>query len=124
MPFELAKEVSFIIHIILVFSIFGAFLIQGWRKIGPVIFMYKIYGCILAWYLICKLFNGCPITYLENYLSVVFYGSYFYPNYSFKDSIVSVFIKTPSNYIPLVITVAYQLISLQWRSRIRSRKNL
>jgi len=124
MPFELAKELSFIVHIILVFSIFSVFILNGWRRKNPIIFMYKIYACILAWYLICKIFNGCPITYLENYISFYFYGSYFYPNYDFRDSIVSVFIKNTSNYIPLFITVAYQLINLQWRSRIKSRENL
>lgn len=124
MTFELAKEISFIIHIVLVFSLFGVFLIQGWRVFNPIIFMYKIYACIFVWYMICVMFNGCPLTYVENYLSYTFYGRHFYPDYNFNGSIVSVFIKTPSNYIPLVITVAYQLISLQWRSRIRSRKNL
>ena len=124
MSFETAKDISFIIHMVFILSVFGTLLLIGWRKVTPTKMMYKLYFCILIWYVICRVFDGCPLTYLENYISFRIYGSTFYPDYDFNKSIVSVFVKNPSNYIPLFIVIAYQLITFSWRSRIESRRNL
>ena len=124
MVFETAKTVSFIIHLILVFSVFSVFLLHNWRKTTLINLMYKLYICIFVWYFICVLFDGCPVTYLENYISYKIYGKYFYPDYNFSKSIVSTFIKDPSHFIPLFFVITYQLITYQWRLRIESRKNM
>lgn len=124
MSFEIAKKLTLIIHMILILSVFLYFILRNWKQNGPIIIMYRTYISVFLWYIICLCSNGCPITHLENFISFKLFDRYFYPNYNFNDSMVSVFIKTPSNYFPLAVAVTYQLITHRWQARIASRRNM
>lgn len=72
----------------------------------------RFYGVILFWALLCLLFDGCPITHIENIWAYYHYSRPFYPEYSFDQSNISQILKWPNFYIPLGVLLLYKSVQL------------
>lgn len=123
MGFELARNISFSLHMILILFITGWVLLYK-VKLGAIVFIYKVYVMFFIWYVVCYFSGGCPLTHVENWVSHIIYGKYFYPDYSFKQSMVYNFMKDISNYIPLFTVLMHQILTHTWRRRELSRRKL
>lgn len=106
--FDTARDLSFVTHIVLIWAVAGYILYRA-GSYGVTVFMYVLYLLLFVWYGVCVLFDGCPLTHVENSISLSLYGVAFYPNYTFSDSMISSFIKDGWLYFPLAVTVIYQL---------------
>lgn len=45
----------------------------------------RIIFIFFTWILVCYLADGCPLTHLENFISLYFKGYEIYPNYHWED---------------------------------------
>lgn len=110
MDFEVLKQISLILHFLIILSAFIFIIFYKWNR-TVVSLVYRIYIAIFVWFGIVYIFNGCPATYFENFLSSKYLGQAFYPDYSFKDSTAKLFMQRWDIYVPLIVTLIWSLYS-------------
>lgn len=108
MDFELARTVSEIMHYAIVLILTGLFIIKSYKNF--INFVLKFYIIFFIWGIVCFIFQGCPITLFENWISTKIYGQPFYPNYQFTDTDFYYMITNSDFYIPGVLMLVAILI--------------
>lgn len=84
MNFDTAWKVSFWIHIIIAQ---GGFLFLSFYKFKNLKdSLIRIIILLFLWILSNIIFNGCPLTHLENFIFLKIYGREIIPNYNFSQS--------------------------------------
>jgi len=105
MDFETAAILSLWTHYALFILGSTYFILRGYFASGGGIIksIRNFYIIILIWGFSCIIFDGCPVTLLENYISLKIYGEAFYPGYSFDQSHFSTIFSRHTFYIPLIV---------------------
>lgn len=118
MSFEQAKLISSIAH----YSISIFILIFGmlYRHGGFINIIFRFYGLVIVWACICIIFNGCPLTRLENWASYNIYKIPFYPDYSFNSTDIKWLLIRSQFYYPLALA----LIALGIKYKYERSKNV
>lgn len=113
MTFEEAREAAELIHYAVILAVVAAIILYKPTLQRVVYRSYLVFG---VWVSLVYLTNGCPLTHLENFISLHIYGRQFYPNYEFSDSDVFALL---SRNRDLVLPALLVLIFLQWQSKER-----
>lgn len=99
--FEEAKYWYSIIHYCLFIGFFTIIILV--KNKGVFNSIIRFYVVVIIWASICYINNGCPLTYLENYISCRNYGMEFYQDYGFDQTDVKILISYPQFWYPLFI---------------------
>lgn len=103
MSFDLALKVSEVLHYSLVLIPLFLFIIRTYKNFISLVL--KSYLIFFIWGVICYIFQGCPLTLSENWLSTQIYGKPFYPNYVFKNTDFYYLATNTDFYIPGVLVL-------------------
>lgn len=113
MSFEQAQLLSQCIHYCITVGFVFFVAIKNFNRIDALVI--KVYSILLIWGALTYAFQGCPITFLENKISVIFYGKPFYPNYKYESSDFYFLSRKYEFYIPLIILFLYKFAKLKNR---------
>lgn len=106
MDFEQAQFFSKCVHYCITVGFVIYVAIKNFNSIDN--FVIKMYSILLIWGALTYLFQGCPITFLENKVSTIFYGKPFYPDYKYESSDFYFLSRKYEFYIPLLIYFLYK----------------
>lgn len=108
MTYETAALISEILHYVLVLSFIVLMLFKSYKNFINLII--KIYLIFILWGFLCYIFQGCPITLFENWLSKSIYEKPFYPDYTFNNSDFYYLITNTDFYIPGLLGIVLILV--------------
>lgn len=106
MEYGTVKILTFSIHILIIILFYLPLFWKFWKK-SIIELIVRIYIAMFTWFLICYFCNGCPLSYLENYISLKYYNIETYPNYKYEDSAAYKLVKFDL-YIPLLFIIVYK----------------
>lgn len=122
MNFETASALSEVLHYVLVLGLTLLFVIKTYKNFINLVI--KFYFIFFTWGALCFIFQGCPITLFENWLSTIIYGKPFYPDYQFTSSDFYYLITNKDFYIPGVLVLVTTLITNKFnKDAFRSNDN-
>jgi len=101
MPFENALILSEVLHYVFILGMVLLFLLKRFKDFIKLVL--TSYVLFLVWGVTCYLFQGCPLTLFENWLSTRVYGKPFYPHYTFTNSDFYYLVTNIDFYIPAVL---------------------
>jgi len=91
MSIETFCKVTFWIHIVIAQG--GFLLLSLYKYKGLMNTLLRVAVLFVLWVLLNVVFDGCPLTHIENIVTHKIYGVWPMPNYSFKDSWVNMILK-------------------------------
>lgn len=109
MLFEEAKLYSSILHYIIFITAFISVCL--YKNKGIFSFVQRFYIALGVWALICIIVNGCPLTMLENEISLHYYGKPFYEDYNFSRTDIKYILTWHILYIPLIVVLIIKAVN-------------
>lgn len=121
MDYDIASYVSLVIHYFLLWGSLIFILYKSYKNFFRLILSFYI--LFLIWGFLTYLFNGCPLTLFENWISGKIYNKPFYPDYNFKKTDFYYLINNSDFYIPFVLGFIILLIKHKFRHDSSSNYN-
>ena len=103
MLFEKARILSEVLHYIISISILAFICLYKNRDLLKGII--RFYIAAAAWAILCYIINGCPLSHLENVISLHYYNKLFYENYGFERTDIKYLLGWKQFYIPLALAL-------------------
>lgn len=100
MTFETAQTVSLVLHYVVSLGISAAFILY---KPTIIRVFFRTYILLFVWIGATFLFDGCLLTYLENWVAVLTFDRAFYPDYGFSNTDASKFLAHWDLLFPLAL---------------------